>query len=220
MDISACIFDLDGVIVDTAKFHFDAWNRMAQQFGGTLTHEQNEELKGVSRMASLDFILAKNNVQKTHEEKLALASQKNEWYLEMIKNIDKDELLPGIELFLEELKSKGIKIGLGSASRNATTILQTIGIDHYFEVFIDGNAVVNSKPHPEVFLKGAEGLSVKPENCLVFEDSEKGVRAANIGGFIPIGIGEASNLPEAKVVYSGFENIDLEIILSDLKMIT
>ena len=220
MEISACIFDLDGVIVDTAKFHYKAWNRMAELFGGSLSHEQNEELKGVSRMASLDFILEKNNVHKTQEEKLALAEQKNEWYLEMIKNIDKSELLPGIETFLAELRSKNIKIGLGSASRNATTILKTIGIDHFFEVMVDGNSIEKSKPHPEVFLKGAAGLSVEPQKCLVFEDSEKGVRAANTGGFIPIGIGEVANLPEAKVVYNGFEELNLELIVNDLKKVS
>lgn len=220
MELSACIFDLDGVIVDTAKFHFDAWNRMAELFGGSLTHTQNEELKGVSRMASLEFILERNNIQKTQEEKNALAAQKNEWYLDMIKNIGKDELLPGVELFLESLKKKNIKIGLGSASRNATTILKTIGIDHFFEVFIDGNSVKKSKPHPEVFLKGAAGLSVEPSRCIVFEDSEKGVKAANTGGFIPIGIGLEENLPEAKLVYPGFENLTFEMILQDLDNIS
>jgi len=220
MKISACIFDLDGVIVDTAKYHYEAWNRMAELFGGFLSHEQNEELKGVSRMASLDFILEKNNVQKSHEEKLELAAQKNEWYLEMIENIGKEELLPGVEDFLNELVLKEIKIGLGSASRNATTILKTIGIDHFFQVFVDGNSVKNSKPHPEVFLKGAKGLKVDPEHCLVFEDSEKGVKAANVGGFIPIGIGQQENLPEARVVYPGFLDIGFEMILRDLEKVS
>jgi len=220
MNIKACIFDLDGVIVDTAKYHYEAWNKMAEQFGGHLSHEQNEDLKGVSRMASLEYILEKNGVTKTQEEKLELAAQKNEWYLEMIEDIGKDELLPGVEDFLNELVLKEIKIGLGSASRNATTILKTIGIDHFFEVFVDGNSVINSKPHPEVFLKGAKGLSVDPGSCLVFEDSEKGVKAANVGGFIPIGIGTPENLPEARVVYPGFLDIGFEMILRDLAKVS
>lgn len=214
--IEACIFDMDGVIVDTAKFHFQAWKRMAQLFGGDLTEEQNEKLKGVSRKGSLEFILEANGVEKSEKEKIELANQKNEWYLELIGSLDKSELLPGVLELIQQLDSLNISIALGSASRNAITILKMMGIDHYFNTLIDGNSVEKSKPNPEVFIKGAEGMQVNPKNCIVFEDSSKGIQAAKSGGFIPIGIGRPENLKEALIVYPGFEGITWESILQDL----
>ena len=216
MKVEACIFDMDGVIVDTAKFHFQAWKRMAQLFGGDLTEEQNEKLKGVSRMGSLDFILKENGVEKTQEEKVELAKQKNEWYLELIGSLDKSELLPGVLELITQLHSSQISIALGSASRNAITILKMMGIDHYFNALVDGNSVEKSKPNPEVFLKGAAEMKIKPENCIVFEDSSKGIEAAIKGGFIPIGIGQQHNLSEAVIVYPGFKELTWESILLDL----
>ena len=216
MEIKGCIFDLDGVIVDTARYHYQAWKRMAQLFGGDLSHEQNEKLKGVSRRGSLEFILKENGVEKSEEEKIELAKQKNTWYLELIGSLDQTELLPGVLDLIKEIDNKGIPIGLGSASKNAITILQKIGIDHYFKVMIDGNSVEKSKPNPEVFNKGVQGLGIASKNCIVFEDSSKGISAAITGGFIPIGIGEKKNLPEALLVYSGFEGLSFDSLLKDI----
>lgn len=216
MEIKGCIFDLDGVIVDTARYHYQAWKRMAQLFGGDLSHEQNEKLKGVSRRGSLEFILKENGVEKSEEEKIELAKQKNIWYLELIGSLDQTELLPGVLDLIKEIDKKGIPIGLGSASKNAITILQKIGIDHYFKVMIDGNSVEKSKPNPEVFNKGVQGLGIASKNCIVFEDSSKGISAAITGGFIPIGIGEKKNLPEALLVYSGFEGLSFDSLLKDI----
>jgi len=216
MKVDACIFDMDGVIVDTAKFHYQAWKRMAQLFGGDLTEEQNEKLKGVSRRGSLDFILSENGVEKTEEEKVELANQKNVWYLELIGSLNKSELLPGVLELIKELHLHDISIALGSASKNAITILKMMGIDHYFDALVDGNSVQKSKPNPEVFLKGAKGMDIKPANCIVFEDSSKGIEAAIKGGFIPIGIGEQHNLEEALIVYPGFNQLTWASILQDL----
>ncbi len=216
MKVEACIFDLDGVIVDTARFHYVAWKRIAQLFGGDLSLEQNEKLKGVSRMGSLEYILKANNIQKSHEEKSELAKLKNEWYLELISSIDQSELLPGVINLLTELKSLKIPLALGSASRNAIKILHKIGVDHLFHTMIDGNLVEKSKPDPEVFLKGAKSLGIKPANCIVFEDSSKGIEAAISGGFIPVGIGEDSNLKNATIIYSGFQNLTFDTILTDI----
>lgn len=216
MRIEGCIFDLDGVIVDTARYHFQAWRKMAQLFGGDLTHEQNETLKGVSRMASLDYILKENGIEKSLEEKKELARKKNEWYLDLIDELDESEMLPGVLDLIKELHDKDILIGLGSASKNAITILKKLGIDHYFKTMVDGNSVEKSKPNPEVFIKGVNGLGIDPAHCIVFEDSSKGIAAANTGGFIPIGIGNPEYLHEAVKVYSGFEDLHFEMILKDL----
>ncbi len=215
--IKGCIFDLDGVIVDTAKFHFKSWQDIAVQLGGQLSLEQNEKLKGVSRMGSLDFILKLNNISIPQEKKIKLAAQKNECYLKLIEDIDQSEMLPGILDFIKQLKKENYKIGLGSASRNAITILQKLKIDHYFEAQIDGNMVTKSKPDPEVFLKGAKGLDIYPSECIVFEDSIKGITAANQAGFISVGVGDKNTLTEATYVIEGFTNLnpnDLFKILS------
>lgn len=216
MNLQGCIFDMDGVIVDTAKFHYQAWKRMAQLFGGDLTEEQNEKLKGVSRKGSLEFILKENGVLKSEEEKVELSRQKNEWYLELIGSLDKSELLPGVLDLIKELKSLNISVGLGSASRNAVTILKMINIDHLFDTLVDGNSVEKSKPDPEVFLKGAKGMNLKPQNCIVFEDSSKGIEAALKGGFIPIGIGQPHNLDQALLVYPGFKDLSWAAIQEDI----
>lgn len=216
MKVEGCIFDLDGVIVDTARYHYQAWKRMAQLFGGDLSHEQNEKLKGVSRMGSLEFILKENGVEKSLEEKTELARQKNEWYLELISSLDESELLPGVLNLIKQLHSENIPVALGSASKNAITILKKIGIDHYFKVMVDGNSVEKSKPNPEVFNKGVTGLGINPQNCIVFEDSSKGIAAAITGGFIPIGIGQRKNLPDALLVFPGFEEMTLESISKDI----
>ena len=216
LNIKACIFDLDGVIVDTAKYHFIAWRRLANELGIDFTEKDNEKLKGVSRMGSLELILEWGGLSLDENKKLELAARKNEWYLEYILQMKPGEILPGVILFLDTLREKGIKIGLGSASKNAPTILNRLKLENYFESIIDGTKVTNSKPHPEVFLKGAAELGVAPGNCIVFEDASKGIDAALNGGMLAVGIGKEEDLGHAHFVIPDFENIQFDELLEHL----
>lgn len=208
--IKACIFDLDGVIVDTAVYHYKAWKRLANELGFDFTEEDNEKLKGVSRVASLNLILQWGGLTKTNAEKEELATRKNNWYVEMINKMTPDEVLPGAKEFVESCKQAGIKTALGSASKNSGTILEKVGIAHLFDVVIDGNKVSKPKPDPEVFLKGAEELSVAPENCVVFEDAIAGVEAAINGRMKVVGIGSPDVLGKANLVINGLNEMSLE----------
>lgn len=201
--IRACIFDLDGVIVDTAVYHYRAWKRLANELGFDFTEEDNEKLKGISRVQSLELILGWGGVDKTAAEKLELATRKNTWYVEMIRSMTPEEILPGAKEFLEEVKAAGLKSALGSASKNSGLILERTGLLPLFDVIIDGNVVSASKPDPEVFLKGAEALQIPPHECVVFEDAVAGVLAARAGGMKVVGIGASEILSDADVVVSG-----------------
>ena len=192
--IKGFLFDLDGVIVDTAVFHFQAWRRLAQKLGGDFTEEQNEQLKGVSRVDSLKKIIEWTGATVSDEEFQTLMVEKNEWYLELVQGLGTQDALPGALNFLQTAYDQGIKIALGSASKNAPMILEKLGITPLFTAIIDGNNVVNGKPHPEVFLKGAEALGLEPSECVVFEDSIAGVQAAKTGGMSSVGIGDAETL--------------------------
>ena len=192
--IKGFLFDLDGVIVDTAVFHFQAWRRLAQKLGGDFTVEQNEQLKGVSRVDSLKKIIAWTGATVDDQTFINLMELKNECYLELVVQLGPKDALPGALEFIRHAHAKGILIGLGSASKNAPMVLDKLGITALFTTIIDGNNVVNGKPDPEVFLKGADGLDLKPAECLVFEDSIAGVRAARAGGFNCVGIGSAELL--------------------------
>lgn len=209
--IKACIFDLDGVVVDTARYHYLAWNRLAKELGFEFTESDNERLKGVSRMASLDILLSVGGMEErfTEEEKNELAAKKNGWYVDFITNMTSDEILPGVSEFLNELKANGYKIALGSASRNAPLILRQVEITHFFEAIVDGNSVSEAKPSPEVFLIGAELLGVSPSECLVFEDAVAGVEAAHRGEMKCIGVGDPVILQSADAVISGFEGFTI-----------
>src|SRR5664279_5041885 len=189
MRTSACIFDLDGVIVDTARYHFMAWKRLADQLGIHFTEEDNERLKGVSRIASLDIILEIGNVHADENQKHEFATRKNQWYVEYISKMTPDEILPGSVDFIKELRTAGIRVAIGSASKNTPMILERVGILDLFDAVADGNIVKKAKPDPEVFLKAAELVGVKPELCVVFEDAVAGVQAALNAGMICIGIG-------------------------------
>jgi beta-phosphoglucomutase len=208
--IKACIFDLDGVIVDTAVYHYKAWKRLANELGFDITEEQNENLKGVNRMRSLDLILQWGGVTKTDAEKEALAARKNTWYVEMINKMTPDEILPGAKEFLQTCIDTGMKTALGSASKNSSTILEKVGIAHFFNAIIDGNKVNKPKPDPEVFLKGAEELNIPAENCVVFEDAIAGIEAAHNGNMKAVGIGSPQVLTEADLVVSGLDKMTLE----------
>ena len=206
----ACIFDLDGVIVDTATYHYKAWKRLANLLGFDFTHEQNEQLKGISRMDSLDLVLGWGNIQKSDSEKLQLAQQKNAWYLEFIGQMKADEILPGVRQFIEELKAAGIRIALGSASKNSAEILERTGISDFFDVIVDGNSVTRSKPDPEVFSRGAELLGLAPERCVVIEDAAAGIEAAHRAGMKVIGIGDPEVLKNADLVLPDTQKLSIQ----------
>jgi beta-phosphoglucomutase len=206
------IFDLDGVIVDTAKYHFLAWQRLAAQLGIEFTPEHNEQLKGVSRVRSLEIILALGNLEASQEEKNEWLIQKNTEYLSYIEEMNESEILPGVMQVLDYLKENKQNIVLGSASKNAKPILEKAKILHYFDAIVDGNDVSNAKPDPEVFLQGANKVNDKAENCIVFEDSVAGIQAANLANMISIGIGETEVLHEADYIFNDFTFIDLSFI--------
>lgn len=203
--IQGCIFDLDGVIVDTAKYHYMAWKRLADELGFTFSEKDNERLKGVSRMASLEILLEIGNLSFDSETKLYLAEKKNRWYVEYITAMKENEILPGVKEFIKSVKSAGFKTALGSASKNTFTILDRLKLMDYFDSIIDGNKVSKAKPDPEVFLLAAKELGIEPENCVVFEDAKAGIEAAKRAGMYCVGIGTKVNLPEADLVISGFE---------------
>ncbi len=208
--IKACLFDLDGVIVDTAVYHFQAWRRLANELGFDFTEHQNEQLKGISRMESLELILKWGNVTLTEAEKLAWATRKNDWYLDLVKLMTPKEVLPGVEKFLTDLREAGIKIALGSASKNSKLILERINMLDYFDAIIDGNNITKGKPDPQVFLMGAEATGSLPTECVVFEDAVAGIQAAKAGGMKAIGVGAADILTEADFVIAGFEEMTLD----------
>jgi len=208
--IKACIFDLDGVIVDTAKYHFIAWRALAEELGFEFTQEDNERLKGVSRMKSLDILLEIGGLEFSEVEKLAMAEKKNTLYVSYIEKMTPEEILPGVPEFLQELRKEGIKIALGSASKNSPMILDRIQLSGMFDVVVDGNSITEAKPNPEVFLKGAERLGVSPENCVVFEDAIAGIEAARNANMFCVGIGEPETLGMADLVIPGFEGFTFE----------
>lgn len=211
--IKGFLFDLDGVIVDTAKYHFLAWKRLADDLGINFTSKDNELLKGVSRMQSLSIILGLGNLDLNEEKKVELATKKNNWYVEYITKMKTDEILPGVLDFLQDARNKGIRIALGSASKNAQTILDRLKITSYFDAIVSGNEVSQAKPNPEVFLKGAELLGLQPTDCVVFEDAQAGIEAAKNAGMLCVGIGSPEMLSGAHRVVAGLQAINVEEVL-------
>jgi len=209
MKLKAIIFDLDGVIVDTARYHFSAWQRLAHEMGIDFTEVENEQLKGVSRVDSLKKILKWGRIEKTEDEQVILCERKNDWYKESIADMNPSELLPGVADFLASCLADNLKIGIGSASKNTPTVLKAVGIYDMFGAIIDGNSVINGKPHPEVFLKGCNQLGVEPAETIVFEDAFAGVTAAKSGGMLAVGVGTAKNLPHADIIIDGFKDFQL-----------
>ena len=212
MKNKAFIFDLDGVIVDTAKFHYLAWKSLANSIGIDFTELQNEQLKGVSRVKSLEKILAWGDKTLSEDEFLELMSRKNDDYLKHVAQMTKEDILPDVVRVLDFLIENNCRIALGSASKNARMILRKVGIINKFETIVDGTNVTKAKPDPEVFLKAGEELGVNPNSCVVFEDSLSGVQAANIGGMTSIGIGDAEVLFEAKYNFNDFTEISNEFL--------
>lgn len=212
--LSACIFDLDGVIVDTAVHHYKAWKRLANSLGFDFTEEQNEQLKGVSRVRSLEIILALGNYTATAEEQEKMAAQKNDWYLELISQMTPGDILPGAKAFVESVRAAGLKTAIGSASKNTMTILTKIGLDKHFDAIVDGNKVTKAKPDPEVFLNAAKELGVNATECAVFEDAIAGVEAAKNASMRCVGIGQPAVLTQADIVVPSLAAITLEEVMS------
>ena len=205
--IRGFLFDLDGVLVDTAQYHFLAWQRMAAELGIHFGEAENEQLKGVSRAESLNRILAWGRKTLSDAEKQHWMTLKNDWYLELVRGMPADDYLPGAHEFLRASRAAGIKVALGSASKNAPLILERLGWIPLFDALVDGNVVTASKPDPEVFLEGARRLGLKPEECAVFEDSEAGVEAARRGGMKVVGIGHGL---DADLLVSGLDQLTPE----------
>jgi beta-phosphoglucomutase len=206
------IFDLDGVVVDTAKFHYLAWRKLANELGFDISLEQNEELKGVSRVHSLQRILKWGDKEVSDERFETLMATKNKDYLARISGMSEEDLLPGVKKVLDYLHEQKIPFALGSASKNARPILKGLGVYERFTTIVDGNDVHKAKPDPEVFLIAAEKLKKRPEDCVVFEDSVAGIEAANRAGMISIGIGDKEVLKEADHNFADFTEIDIEFI--------
>ncbi len=212
MNNKGFIFDLDGVIVDTAHFHFKAWKKTAEELGFNLTEELNEKLKGVSRIDSLRKILDWADVSISQDQFDKLTYEKNEDYLTHVRQMTKDDVLPGVSIFIEKIKSLGYPTALGSASKNAKHILERVGLLNMFDAIVDGNDVAKAKPDPEVFLNAAELLNVNPENCIVFEDSVAGIQASNRAKMTSIGIGDPSILFEADYCFKDFTEISTNFL--------
>jgi beta-phosphoglucomutase len=210
MKIKACIFDLDGVLVDTARFHYLAWKSLADRLGFLFSESDNERLKGVSRMASLEILLEIGKLAPTDLEKLEYAAEKNALYLEYIEKMTPEDILPGVREFLSELKKAGILIGLGSVSKNARSILTKTAITEFFDAIVDGNIITHAKPDPEVFLTGASMLNMPVSQCIVFEDAVAGVEAAHRAGMKCVGVGAPEILGEADMIIPGFENFKMK----------
>lgn len=218
MRIRACIFDLDGVLCDTSHFHFVAWAETAKKLGVEFTEQDNHQLKGVSRVGSLQYILDKKRIELSQEEFAHQLRSKNDHYLHLIRGINPDDVFNGVLDLLKELRSAGLGIGLGSSSKNAKMVIQRLGIDHFFDVVVDGNDVVNTKPDPEVFLKGADDMGIDPKNIVVFEDAPKGAQAGKTGGFKVVGIGGEELQEHADVILPNMEGLNiskLERLLDD-----
>ncbi|MCL5127326.1 beta-phosphoglucomutase [Algibacter sp. L4_22] len=212
MNTVGVIFDLDGVIVDTAKYHYLAWKSLADSLGFEFTEANNELLKGVSRVRSLEILLNLGNVTLSEEKKQEYLISKNEHYLTYITKMGADEILPGALKLLDTLDELGVKYVLGSASKNAPLILKQVGLFERFNGIVDGNSVSKAKPDPEVFLIGAEKLNLKPENCIVFEDAIAGVEAANRAHMVSVGIGDKNTLSEADYNFNDLTEIPSDFI--------
>ncbi len=208
------IFDLDGVIVDTAKYHYLAWKNLADELGVPFTEEDNEHFKGVSRKRCLEILLEMGNITLPQSDFDRLLVEKNEDYLSYIEQMDESEILPDVPKVLNYLRERNIPMALGSASKNARAILKKVKLTEYFQTIVDGTQVTAAKPDPQVFLIAAERLGATPESCVVFEDALAGIEAANRANMLSIGIGEAETLTDARHVFRDFTEISTAFIES------
>ena len=217
MERKGFIFDLDGVIVDTAKYHYLAWKKLANELGFEFTLEQNELFKGVSRKRCLEILLEIGDIDATQEQFDRWMIEKNEDYLDFIDKMDASEILADVPRVLEFLKTRDLPIALGSASKNAKPILEKVGLLSYFNSIVDGNSVTKAKPDPEVFLIASSNLNVEPKNCVVFEDAIAGIQAANIAQMTSIGIGDSDTLGEADYNFNDFTEMSDSFLETLLK---
>ena len=208
--IKAAIFDLDGVIIDTAHYHYIAWKRLASEFGITLTPVHNELLKGVSRLRSLEIILSLGKIELPDQQKEQLAEKKNKWFVEYIESIRPEEIYPGVRELLKVLKKKNIKVGLASSSKNAPRVIELLGIARDFDTIVDGTMITHTKPDPEIFLLAAHKLDIAPADCVVFEDAEAGVEAALVAGMKCVGVGSVEQLGKANKVIASTGDFDVQ----------
>ncbi|MER2173289.1 MAG: beta-phosphoglucomutase [Carnobacterium sp.] len=214
--IKGFIFDLDGVLTDTAEYHYQSWKRMANKLGIPLDREMNEQLKGISRMDSLERILALGNQTEKYsvEEKERLADEKNEDYKKLILSVTPNDLLPGIADLLADLKEEGIQLALASASKNGPIIMEKLGIADFFDIVVDPASLANGKPDPEIFIKGAEQLRLKPEECIGVEDAQAGIEAINAAGIFSVGVGTKDMMVNADYAVSDTSELKLSDILN------
>lgn len=213
--IKAVIFDLDGVIVDTANYHYLAWKRLALELGFDLTLDQNELLKGVSRMRSLDIILDLGGIKLSASEKERFANKKNGWFVEFVNEMKPEEIFPGVKDLLRSIRAQGLKVALASSSKNAPSVIRLLNIQNEFDAVVDGTMIIHSKPDPEIFLLAAKKLGIEPASCVVFEDAEAGVEAALAAGMKCVGIGSALQLGKANFVIAKTGDFKLETLNSE-----
>ncbi|PWL37522.1 beta-phosphoglucomutase [Flagellimonas aquimarina] len=215
--IKGFIFDLDGVITDTAESHYKAWKKLSDDMGWDFDHEVNDKLRGISRMDSIQVILDHNNTSLDAETLAKLATKKNDIYVASLETMTPDDYLPGAKELLTHLRTEGFSVALGSASKNAIKVLEQLNASGYFDVIGDGNSVSKSKPEPDIFLYGAEKLNLQPEECIVFEDAESGIDAAKAGGFHSVGIGPKERLGHADLRFDTMAEATLFEIKSYFK---
>lgn len=210
--IKGFIFDLDGVLTDTAEYHYRGWKRLADEEGIPFTREDNELLRGIPRRESLMLILKEHMVPE--EEILQMMERKNNYYLEYIREISPKDLLPGARELLEEIHKAGMKSALGSASKNAPDVVRRLGIANLLDAISDGNSVERQKPAPDLFLHAARQLNLTPEKCVVVEDAAAGIQAARAGAFHTVGLGPRERVGEAEVIFPSLEGVHLDTLLS------
>ena len=210
----AALFDLDGVLVDSARLHFVAWKRIADELGIGFTEHDNEALKGVDRMGSLDLILALGGRMLGDTDRAAAADRKNGYYVEALATMGRDDILPGAEALVAQARAAGLKLAVASASRNAIAVLERVGLLGAFDHVADAGKVARSKPAPDIFLACADALNIAPARCVGFEDAAAGVTAINAAGMTSVGIGDPVILGEAKFVFSSTAAVDLDRVLS------
>jgi len=215
--IKGFIFDLDGVITDTAELHFAAWKKLSDDMDWQFDRDLNEKLRGISRMDSIKVIMDHNNVSLKEETIVELATQKNDIYVESLDHMTPEDYLPGAKELLTHLRSEGFSVALGSASKNAEMVLKQLNATHYFDVIGDGNSVSRSKPAPDIFLYASEKMGLSPERCIVFEDAEKGIDAAKAGNFYSVGIGPEERVGHADVRFDTMKEATLFEVKSHFK---
>lgn len=212
--IKGCIFDLDGVIVDTAHYHYLAWKRLALELGYDLTELENEKLKGVSRMHSLNIILDLAGISLNEKHKEMLASKKNIWFNDYIERMTPGEIFPGVQELIDSIKKEGMRVGLASSSMNAKTVLRQLRIHNEFDTVVDGSMITRTKPDPEIFLITAGRIGLRAGSCVVIEDAVAGVKAARAAGMKCIGVGSPELLGEADLVVKKTSDIKLSTLRS------